>query len=294
MSDIILRGTAFDNQFRIFAVQSTATVQKARDLHDLSPLATILLGKLLSAAAMMSWDLKNPLAENTIRVDAEGPLGGAVAICTAEGKLRGYALHPELFIEDNPRANLFTGKQLGKGTLTVIRNEAVKTPYMGTCALVSGEIAEDVAEYYLQSEQIPTAVNLGLLIDKDATIRSSGGYIIQQLPFAKPEAAELISRNINATPNVSDLMDMGYSIREILDKFIFKDITWQETDAREISYQCTCSKERFADALRLLGKKELSEMVEGIAPLCHYCNSTYHFSAEDMTQIISSLEDKHE
>ncbi|MDD3236457.1 MAG: Hsp33 family molecular chaperone HslO [Candidatus Cloacimonetes bacterium] len=286
--DYILRGMAFDEHFRVFAVQNTAAVQKARDLHDLSPIATLLLGRLLSAAAMMSWDLKNPKAEITLRVDGEGLLQGAVAICTAAGKLRGYAHNPSLFL-DEPKDNFLTGKYLGKGTITTIRNDAVKTPYSGTCQLVSGEIAEDLAEYYLQSEQIPTAVNLGILIDKEATIRAAGGFIIQQLPFADELEAEQLRVNIQATPNVSDLMDMGYTIKDILDKFVFKGIPWQQTDEREIEFRCVCTRERFANALKLLGKEELSTMVEGIEPVCHYCNTTYTFNHDDMINLIKLL-----
>lgn len=287
--DVLIRATAHDDQFRVFAVNSTAAVQKARDLHDLSPLATLLLGKLLTATAMMSWDLKHPQAEVTLRVDGDGALEGAVAICTAEGKLRGYAHNPKLFIADKLNDNFFIGKQLGKGTITTIRNDAKSKPYTGTCALVSGEIAEDLAEYYLQSEQIPTAVNLGLLIDKDAIVRASGGFIIQQLPFADLQVADTISSNIQATPNVSDLMDMGYSIEDILSKFVFKGISLQKHEEKSIEYACTCSREKFGKALMLLGKEELSEMAEGIEPVCQYCNTVYVFSHDDMINLINNL-----
>lgn len=286
--DEILRLTASENQFRIFAVQCTTSVQKARDLHDLSPISTLLLGRLLAASAMMSWDLKHPKAEISLRVDGDGALQGAVAICTAEGKMRGYANNPKLFL-DNPADNLRPGKHLGKGTITVIRNDAKKTPYTGTCELVSGEIAEDLAAYYQQSEQIDTAVNLGILIDQDARVRSCGGFIIQQLPFADESISEKLRSNILATPNISDLMDMGLNIVDILERFVLKGITWSIVDRREIEYACSCSRERFANALRMLGKAELQEMVDGIKPICHYCNTEYVFSHNDMIDIIKQL-----
>jgi len=311
MPDVLIRATAHDNQFRVFAVNCTAAVQKARDLHDLSPLATLLLGKLLTAVAMMSWDLKHPQAEVTLRVDGDGALEGAVAICNAEGMLRGYAHNPKLLIEDKLKDNFFIGKHLGKGTITTIRNDAKSKPYTGTCALVSGEIAEDLAEYYLQSEQISTAVNLGILIDKDARVRAAGGFIIQQMPlvshdnaakvgsggsasastmpFADLQVADMLSSNIQATPNVSDLMDMGYSIEDILSKFVFKGISWQKHEEKSIAYACTCSRDKFSKALLLLGKKELSEMASGIEPVCQYCNTVYVFSHDDMINMINNL-----
>jgi len=283
--DYILRGTAHHNSFRVFAVHSTTTAQTARDLHDLSPVATLLLGRMLSAAAMLSWDLKNPAGEFTLRVDGSGKLGGAVVICGADGAVRGYVKEPKLWFED-AADNLLPGKALGKGTLSVIRSEPGSTPYMGTCELVSGEIAEDLAYFYQQSEQIPTAVNLGILVDNNATVRASGGFIIQQLPNADPAIADIISANLQATPNVSDLMDMGLSLGEILTRFVFKGLKWKINEERDIAYRCNCSFERFSRALLMLGKQELTGMTEGIKPVCHYCNQEYVFTTEDIQALI--------
>lgn len=288
--DLLIRGTAHQNNFRVYAVQCTQAAQKARDLHDLSPIASILLGRMLSAAAMLSWDLKHPDAEVTLRVDGDGELGGGIVVSTAQAKLRGYVFIPQLFLE-NTADNLLPGKALGKGTLSLIRNDTHRKNFTGTCELISGEIAEDLANYYLQSEQIPTAVNLGVLIDNEARIRSCGGFMIQQLPFADIAIAEQINQNIQATPNISDLMDMGLGIIEVLDRFVFKGLQWQTNEEREPAFQCTCSKERFARALMLLGKTELEGMLEGIKPVCHYCNTEYVFSHDDMMNIVKSLKE---
>ncbi len=274
--------------FRWFAVNSTKTAQTARDLHDLSPISTMLLSKLLSAAAMLSWDLKSPLSEMTLKVDGDGELGGGMVICTAQGELRGYVKNPGLFLV-TPEANFQLGKALGRGTLTLLRNEPHHKPYQGTCELLSGEIADDLAYYFQQSEQLPTAVNLGILIDQHAKVRASGGYIIQQLPFADPHQADKLMENLNATPNLSDLMDMGMTVSDILTDYVFKGLEWKIYETREITYRCNCNRERFAKALLLLGDKELSEMKEGIEPVCHFCNAAYRFSAEDITAMLNEL-----
>lgn len=286
MSDSLLRGITKDMQFRIFAVNATQTVQQARDLHDLSPISTLLLGKMLCGAAMLSMDLKRPEAEITIRINGQGELQGGVAICTASGFLRGYAYQPKLLLSE-ARDNFFTGKALGNGTMTIMRTEPDKTPHSGTIDLVSGEIAEDLAYYFSQSEQIPSAVNLGVLIDPNARIRSAGGFIIQQLPNAKPELADKLNDNIAQTPHISDLMDMGLSIEEIMNRFVLKDIPWQINEQRAIAYKCKCSKDRFAAALVTLGAQELESMTDGIKPVCHYCNTEYIFTHQDMIDIIN-------
>lgn len=284
--DFMLRGTAHNDTFRWFAVTSTNTVQTARDLHDLSPIATLLMGRMISASAMLAWDLKDSLSEVTFRVDGDGALVGAVIICTAEGHIRGYAQNPRLFLPD-VADNFQVGKALGKGTLNIMHSKKGRTSYSGTCELITGDIAEDLANYFLQSEQIPTAVNLGILIAPDATVRSSGGFIIQQLPFADQDIAEQINQNLNATPNVSDLMDMGLSLSEILNRFVFKGISWHTNEERELQYKCNCSRERFSRALLLLGKEELSTMQEGITPICHYCSKSYTFDPADMELLLS-------
>jgi len=289
-NDTLYRGTIYKEQFRIFAVESTQTVQQARDLHDLSPLASILTGRLLTAAALMSGELKAPRSELSIRVEGDAALKGAIALANKAGDLKAYAFEPKIWLE--PAAeNLQVGKHLGKGLLTIMKQSGLKAPYTGNIELVSGEIAEDLAQYYLQSEQIPSAVNLGVLIDQHARIRAAGGFIIQQMPFADGAVAESIRQNLLSTPNVSDLMDMGLNIMDILHKFVLKDIDFNFSHQSPIRYHCDCSKERFARALMLLGVDELKQMKEGIDPVCHYCNTSYHFSYEDIAQILKVLEE---
>lgn len=289
--DFILRGTAHNDSFRFFAVQSPNCVQTARDLHDLSPLSTLLLGRMISASAMLSWDLKEEDSEVTLRIDSLGDMEGAIVICTQNGYLRGYVKNPHLFY-DHKEDNFLVGKALGKGTLTISRDTKGARSYLSTTELITGEIAEDLAYYYQQSEQIPTAVNLGVLIDKEAKVRASGGFIIQQMPFADVKIADKIKENLDRTPNISDLMDMGLTLNDILDRFVFKGLKWQINEEREIAYHCNCSYELFSKALLLLGKEELQTLQEGIQPVCLYCNKNYNFSAEDIQQLIAQLEGK--
>lgn len=286
--DYILRGTVHHNNFRVFAVNSTNCVQTMRDLQDLSPIATLLSGRMISATAMLSWDLKEEESEITMRIDCEGDFQGAIVICTQNGFLRGYTKNPHLFYETK-EDNFNVGKSIGKGTLTISRERKGTRSYFSSIELISGEIAEDLAYYFQQSEQIPTAVNLGILIDKEAKVRSAGGFIIQQLPYADKKIADVIYENIAQTPNLSDLMDMGLSIPEILSRFVFKELQWQINEEKEIAYRCNCSYEQFSKALLLLGKDELQSLKEGIKPVCLYCHKEYNFSYEDIQSLMEQL-----
>ena len=286
--DYILRGTVHHNNFRVFAVNSTNCVQTMRDLQDLSPIATLLSGRMISATAMLSWDLKEEESEITMRIDCEGDFQGAIVICTQNGFLRGYTKNPHLFYETK-EDNFNVGKSIGKGTLTISRDKKGTRSYFSSIELISGEIAEDLAYYFQQSEQIPTAVNLGILIDKEAKVRSAGGFIIQQLPYADKKIADVIYENMAQTPNLSDLMDMGLSIPEILSRFVFKELQWQINEEKEIAYRCNCSYEQFSKALLLLGKDELQSLKEGIKPVCLYCHKEYNFSYEDIQSLMEQL-----
>lgn len=290
MSDLLWRGTAFEDQFRVLAVRSTASVQKARDLHDLGPLATILMGQMISATALLSLDLKSPESDVSLKIAGNGPLTGGLVIVTAKGTTRGYTDRPDLFF-DEPQLNYSIAHSLGEGTLTVIKKLSEKSPWLGTIELVKGEIAENLAQYYMISEQIPALVNLGVLVDRNAKIHSAGGFVIQQLPQADPLMVDTLIANLTSTPNISDLMDMGMDIPEILERFLFKDHGLSLQIEREFRWECNCSRDRFRNALKMLGVDELHTLVEGIDPVCHFCGSCYPFSRQDVENIISELED---
>jgi len=289
MSDILWRGTAFNDRFRILAVRSTDTVQTARDLHDLSPLATILMGQMLSAAALLSLDLKSPEADVTIKIKGNGHLGGGTVICTATGAVRGYVENPRLFFDD-PGLNYAIAPSLGDGTLSVIRSVPSKSPWMGTIGLVGGEVAQNLAQYFLVSEQVPSMVNLGVLIDRDARIKAAGGFVIQQLPNADPHLADVLMERADATPNLSDLMDMGMDIPDILKRFLIKEQDMSLEQTHPLQYRCNCSRDRFRAALKLLGRDDLLSMTEGIEPECHFCAKRYHFPPQEIQDMVSELD----
>jgi molecular chaperone Hsp33 len=287
--DYLLRGTACHDQFRFFVADTTGVVQTALELHQMAPAPTLLLGRLLTAALLMGADIKDEAASLTLNVEAKGPLKGAIAIYESGGNVRGYAKNPSFF-DENIKNNWQIGKLLGKGNLNIIKDMRLKAPETGTIALVTGEIGEDIAHYYLQSEQIPTAVSLGVLFNKEGTISAAGGYIMQQLPSASAADVEKLKANLDNTPYITDLLDMGLDWEGILSKMLFKDMDVSIHDTLAVRYHCSCSKERFANALRLLGRKELETMTAGISPVCHYCNKQYDFSADDMQQILKSLD----
>lgn len=290
-NDALWRGTAYGGQFRVLAVEATQTVQQARDLHDLSPLATFLVGKMISAAAMLSLDLKARDAEVSLKLEGDGPLRGAMVICRKNGDLRGYAYQPQYFAEP-AQENFNPVGQLGKGTLSVIRTSPYGSPSIGFTSLVPGEVAQNLADYLDKSEQVPSAVDLGVLIDPQAKVRAAGGFIIQQLPNADPSHADELIEALGKTPNVSDLMDMGLSLPEILAKFVFPGQNLELLPAGELRWRCTCSKARFARGLKLLGQAELESLREGVEPVCHFCGKTYRFSPADIGRLIRSLEDQ--
>lgn len=287
----LIRGTACDNQFRFFAVDSTQVVQTALDLHIMTPSPTLLLGRLLTGALLMGADFKEEMASLSLNIDAEGPLKGAIAVYEQKGFVRGYAKAPDYF-DNDLKSNLLIGKLLGNGTLNVIKDIKLKAPMTGTIELTTGEVADDIAQYYLLSEQIPTAVSLGVLFNQEGSIRSSGGYLIQQMPYANPLDVDKLKNNLSNTPYITDLLDMGLAWEKILSELIFKDMDWITNDTMPVAYKCNCSKERFADALKLLGKQELKSMHDGIAPVCHYCSKQYAFSSEDMKLLIESFDEQ--
>ncbi len=286
-TDKLYRGIAHGGQFRIFAVESTHTAQAMRDLHDLSPIATLLLGKMVSAAAMLSLDLKTPGSEVSLRLEGDGPLKGALVICDDTGNLRGYPFEPRLWLEE-AQENFYPVKHLGNGSLSVIRTAPGKRPTSGYTALAEGEVAQNMAHYYEQSEQVPTAVNLGVLIDRDASVKAAGGFVIQQMPGADPLLADSIIASLAKTPNVSDLMDMGLTLPAILSRFVFPDGELELAETHGLRFRCNCTRYRFARALALLGEEDLRDLREGIDPQCHFCNQRYHFSGEEIDQLLSA------
>lgn len=293
MKDKAIRGIAADKQIRFFAVNSTKTVQTALQSHFLSVTATIFLGRMLSAGIMLGMDLKDENSSITLKVDSDGPLKGATVVSKNKANIKGYVKEPSVELEaESTIYGLSIAKAVGKGTMTIIKDLNVKQPFSGQVELVSGEIADDLAYYFVQSEQLPSAVGLGLLVNPDASVKSSGGFIVQLMPFATEQVISKLEENVNKMPNVSDLLDMGKDIETIVSDFVLKGFDFKVTDQLEPSFTCDCSKEKFREGVKLLGDIEIKEAMdeEGfLTANCHFCNASYTYDETDLKQMIKEI-----
>lgn len=287
-NDYILRASAGDGQVRIFVADTKNTVQQAFDYHKTSPVISAALGRTLTGAAIMGLMLKNESDMLTIRIDCDGPAKGLMVTADAKGRVKGYPFNPvvDLPLKENGKLNV--QEALGFGDITVIKDMGLKEPYCGTTPLLSGEIAEDLAYYFTQSEQTPSAVALGVLVDRDYSIKQAGGFIVQMLPGASPEAAERLEENIGKMRSVTDMLDGGMTPENILDQ-ITDGMECKVLDRVPVEYYCNCSRERVEKALISLGSNELKSMIEedGKAEVhCHFCNKDYNFSKEELEALL--------
>ncbi|MBI9031785.1 Hsp33 family molecular chaperone HslO [bacterium] len=293
MKDKAIRGIAADKQIRFFAVNSTQTVQTALQSHFLSVTSTIFLGRMISAGIMLGMDLKDEKSSITLKVNSDGPLEGATVVCKNRGKTKGYVKNPQVELEaESTLYGLSIAKAVGNGTMTIIKDLNVKQPFSGQVELISGEIAEDLAFYFVQSEQVPSAVGLGLLVNPDASVKSSGGFIVQLMPFAQEDVIAKLEDNVNKMPNISDLLDMGKDIETIVRDFVLKGFDLAVTDELEPSFSCDCSKEKFWDGVKLLGLVEIQGALlhEGkLEANCHFCNKTYTYDEVDLFKMIEEI-----
>ncbi|HIT72903.1 Hsp33 family molecular chaperone [Tyzzerella sp. An114] len=290
MEDYIIRATAADGAIRAFAVTSKNTVETARSLHNTSPVATAALGRLLSAAAMMGIMLKGEKDLLTLQIRGDGPLQGIVVSADSEANVKGYVFNPYVEVPDKYEGKLDVSKAIGNGNISVIKDIGLKEPYCGQIELVSGEIAEDLTYYFAKSEQTPSAVGLGVLIDRDTTVMASGGFIIQLMPDADDEIAEKLEEKINRTPYVTTLLDMGYTPEDIL-KLILGDFNLEINEKKEMRFYCNCSRSRVEKALISLGKDELTKIIEEDKKAqlhCHFCNKEYNFNEDELREILKS------
>ncbi|MDD3049534.1 MAG: Hsp33 family molecular chaperone HslO [Candidatus Cloacimonetes bacterium] len=294
MSDLVIRGKTTDNFIRFFAVDSTETSREAMRIHSFSITAATLFSRIASACLMMSSDLKDDLHLLTLKVDGDGPIESVLATANRKGHLKGYVRNPKVELPlDEKNRKINVGKAVGRGTLTVIKDLGLKNPYNGQVELVSGEIAEDLTYYFVKSDQIPTSVALGVLIEPDGTIRKSGGFIVQLMPQTPEEVISRLEKNLANLPNISDLMDMGYDIEKIVSDLVLKGFGVEITSENQASYTCNCSKERFRTGLKLLGKDELIDLPlqdDSISTECHFCGKKYDFSKTEIEEIIKELE----
>jgi molecular chaperone Hsp33 len=288
MEDYIVRGMAADNQVRFFGAYTTNLVEEARRRHETSPIATAALGRLLTAGAMMGSMCKNDTDLVTLQIKCDGPIGGLTVTADAKANVKGYVHHPEVMLPPSPAGKLDVGGAVGNGILTVIKDIGMKEPYSGQTSLVSGEIAEDLTYYFASSEQIPTSVALGVLMEKNNTVKQAGGFIIQLMPFASEEVIASLEEKIANFTSITDHLNRGDKpeeiIRELMGDF---DVSFQ--DKIPTSFYCNCSKERISKAIVSIGKEEIQKMIDegnDIEVNCHFCNSHYNLSVEELKELL--------
>ena len=287
MADYIVRATAAGAAIRAFAITSRDLVETARQNHNTSPIMTAALGRLLSGGAMMGTMLKGEKDLLTLQIQCSGPARGLTVTADANGHVKGFVNNPIVELPPNKDGHLNVGGALDLGILSVIKDMGLKEPYVGQCQLQTGEIAEDLTYYFATSEQIPSAVGLGVLMNKDNTVRQAGGFIIQLLPFTDEKIIEQLEKKITEMKSVTEMLEEGMTPEMLLEE-ILGDFSLEITDTLPAQFSCNCSKERITKALISIDKKDLQEMIDDGEPIevnCHFCNTNYTFSIDELKEI---------
>ncbi|MGG0719549.1 Hsp33 family molecular chaperone HslO [Robertmurraya massiliosenegalensis] len=289
MKDYLVKALAFDDQVRAYAVRSTETVGEAQRRHHTWPTASAALGRTMTASVMMGSMLKGE-EKLTVKVEGDGPLGPILVDANAKGQVRGYVTHPQVHFDLNEHGKLDVRRAVGtSGFLSVVKDVGLRDYFTGQVPLVSGELGEDFTYYFVKSEQVPSSVGVGVLVNPDNTILAAGGFVIQLLPGTEDETITKIEERLKAIPPISKLIERGLSPEEILEEVLGKgNVRFLET--QPVTFQCTCSKERFGNAIISLGKDEITDMIEtdGKAEThCHFCNEKYNYTREDLEQLLN-------
>lgn len=288
MSDYIVRAIAANAQIRAFAVSSKEMVEKARSVHEMSPVATAALGRLMSGAVMMGAMLKGEKDLLTLQVSGDGPLKGMTVTADSKGNVKGYVNEPQIMLPPNAVGKLDVGGAVGAGILRVIKDMGLKEPYVGQTDIQTGEIAEDLTYYFASSEQVPSCVGLGVLMEKDNTVKQAGGFIIQLMPFAEDEVISKLEKNLAAFSTVTTVLDEGKTPEEML-QLLLGDMGLEFTDTMPTQFYCNCDKKRVERALISIGKKDMEEMIadgKDIEVNCHFCNTAYCFTSDELKRML--------
>ena len=294
MKDYLVRATAADAQVRAFAATTRQTVETARQNHNTSPVVTAALGRLLTAGAMMGSMLKGKEDLLTLQVTGDGPMGGMTVTADSMGGVKGYANEPQVILPANSQGKLDVGGAVGNGILRVIRDMGLKDPYVGQTALQTSEIAEDLTYYFATSEQVPSSVGLGVLMEKDNTVKQAGGFIVQLMPFAEEETIQKLESNLSKIRSVTSLLDEGVTPEGLLE-LVLEGMDFQFLETRDVKFACNCSKERVEKALISIGREEIGNMIadgETIEVKCHFCNNGYHFSIPELKGLLEKCGNK--
>lgn len=287
MTDYIVRATAADGQIRAFAAYTKDVVEEARRRHNTSPTATVALGQLLTAGTMMGAMMKNDTDILTLQIRCDGPLGDLTVTADNQGNVKGYAVHPDVDVPvKNGQINVADALDLG--VLNVIKDMGLKEPYVGQTILETSEIAKDLTYYYMNSEQVPSSVGLGVLMNKDNTVKCAGGFIIQLMPFAEDATIDKLEENLKNVTSVTELLDHGCTPEGLLEALL-GNLGIEVLDTLPTQFHCNCSKERVEEAVASVGREDLQAMIndgEDIEVKCDFCNSTYKYTVDELKEIL--------
>lgn len=289
MNDYIVRATAAQGQIRAFAATTREMVETARKAHNTSPVVTAALGRLLTGGAMMGVMMKGDKDVLTLQIKCDGPIHGLVVTADAKGNVKGYADQTDVMLPANAQGKLDVGGAVGSGILSVIKDLGLKEPYVGQTQLQTGEIGDDLTYYFASSEQVPSCVGLGVLMERDNTVKRAGGFIVQLMPDATEEIIEKLEANLAQITSVTGLLDQGDTPEMILEKLL-GNLDLEILDRLDTRFYCNCDKVRVGKVLISLGKKELQSMIdEGkeVQLNCHFCNTDYTFSVEELKELLS-------
>lgn len=288
MADYIVRAMAADAQVRAFAATTRELTEEARKRHDTSPVATAALGRLMTAGCMMGSMLKGEKDMLTLQISGAGPIKGLTVTADAAGRVKGYVLNPTVMLPPSAAGKLDVGGSIGNGMLSVIKDMGLKEPYVGQTVLQTGEIAEDLTYYFATSEQVPSSVGLGVLMNKDNTVKQAGGFIIQLMPFASDEVLGRLEENLSKITAVTKMLDQGYTPEMILEQ-VLDGLQAEIVDRLPAQFYCNCDKKRVEKAIISIGKKEIEEMIAEAKPVtvnCHFCNTDYTFEVDELKEIL--------
>ena len=290
MSDYIIRATAADAGIRAFAATTKELVEKARQIHDTSPVITAALGRLLTGGVMMGTMLKGEDDLLTLQVSGDGPVRGMTVTAGSNGTVKGYAVEPQVMLPKNAAGKLDVGGAVGRGTLRVIKDMGLKEPYVGQTALQTGEIADDLTYYFAASEQVPSSVGLGVLMEKNNTVKQAGGFIVQLMPGTSEEVIEKLEMNLSQVTSVTRMLEAGYTPEQLLEQLL-QGMEPEILDTIPAEFYCNCSRDRMARALISIGARELQRLIDEGEPIelkCHFCGSAHTFLIPEIRDFLDA------
>lgn len=288
MKDYIVRATAAGTQIRAFAATTRNLVEEARQAHNTSPVATAALGRLLTGGVMMGSMMKNETDMLTVQIKGDGPIGGLTVTADNAGNVKGYVNHPEVMLPPNAKGKLDVAGALGVGLISVVKDMGLKEPYSSQTILQTSEIAEDLTYYFATSEQVPSSVGLGVLMEHDNTVKQAGGFIVQVMPFVEDAVLDKLEENIRKISSVTEMLDRGLTPEGILEE-VLAGLCMEVTDTIPAQFYCNCTKGRVEKAIVSIGKKDIQAMIDDgkeIEVNCHFCGKHYTFTVEELRELM--------